>query len=634
MNRLAFVDQWRAGNLPAEAILDLTPVAIYATDADGRITYFNEPSVTLWGARPVLGETMWCGSLRIFLPDGTPVPHDRCPMAICLAENQPITDIELIVEGHGGQRRHVVVNPRPLRGADGSLRGAVNTIVDVTDRRQAERARSQSEAFARHILESSQDCIKLLDLEGRLQSINRCGCTSLEIADPAQAVGLSYFDFWKGEERDAAMAAAESARQTGSGRFTGTYESRSGRITVWDEVISMMPDADGLPEGFVVVSRDLTEHNRASQEMARRLAQQKALSTMGAIALSEPSFRLALQQIVELLSEAVGCPMAKVLQFGDNADRLDLKAGVGWHEGLVGKASVGIDRASQAGYTLQAGGPVVVEDLRSETRFDGPQLLVDHGVISGMSVTIPGSSARPFGVLGVHSATQKTFETADVDFLCSVANIIAARWRQEEASERRTLLLREMAHRSGNLLQLAHSVFLQTLRYSPDIEDAKQTFGQRLAAMARTNMTISHGGWAKTSLTTLAEDVLEPFRNRIKLSGRDVVLPAELCFDIGLIWHELSTNSAKYGAFSGDEGEVTITWTVEPSEDGKRRLLLGWTDSVCAEKQQRPAAGTGFGTKLISQLVEKKHAGTISVETRPTYSCRIEFTLPDQLPAS
>ena len=172
MNRLAFVDQWRAGNLPAEAILDLTPVAIYATDADGRITYFNEPSAALWGARPVLGETMWCGSLQIFLPDGTPVPHDRCPMAVCLAENRPVNDIELIVEGHDGQRRHVVVNPRPLRGADGSLRGAVNTLIDVTEKRQAERARSQSEAFARHILESSQDCIKLLDLDGNLQSIN------------------------------------------------------------------------------------------------------------------------------------------------------------------------------------------------------------------------------------------------------------------------------------------------------------------------------------------------------------------------------------------------------------------------------------------------------------------------------
>ncbi len=85
------------------------------------------------------------------------------------------------------------------------------------------------------------------------------------------------------------LAAAEAARETGSGRFTGTYESVSGRITVWDAVINLLADPSGRPEGFVVVSRDLTEHTRASQEMARRLAQQKALSTIGAIALSEGS---------------------------------------------------------------------------------------------------------------------------------------------------------------------------------------------------------------------------------------------------------------------------------------------------------------------------------------------------------
>ncbi|MBU2145643.1 MAG: PAS domain-containing protein [Alphaproteobacteria bacterium] len=625
MNRLAFVDQWRASNLPAESVLDLASVAIYATDAEGAITYFNEPAVALWGDRPVLGEARWCGSWKMFTPEGTPVPHDACPMAVCVLENRPLADIEIVVERRDGQRRQVVVNPRPLVAADGELRGAVNTVIDVTERREAERARSQSEVLARHLLESSQDCIKLIGLDGRLRSINACGCTSLEIDDPDRAVGLSYFDFWKGADREAALAAAASARATGSGRFSASYESSSGRVTVWDEVLTLLPDAAGKPEGFLVVSRDLTDHDRAAQEMAARLAQQKALSTIGAIALSEGDFDTAMQQIVELLSEATGCPMAKVLQFADNADHLDLKAGVGWHDGIVGKASVGIERASQAGYTLQAGEPVVVADLRTETRFDGPQLLIDHGVISGMSVTIAGSSARPFGVLGVHTSRPKAFAQADVDFLCSVAHVIAARWRQEEAVERRTLLLREMAHRSGNLLQLAHSVFLQTLRYAPDMETAKQTFGQRLAAMARTNMTVSHGGWAKTGLTTLAEDVLEPFRSRIKLSGRDVVLPADLCFDIGLIWHELSTNSAKYGAFSQDEGEVTIAWTIKTADDGSRRLSLVWTDSVCAENR-RPS-GTGFGSKLIAQLVERKHAGTIRVETSPTYSCAIEVAI-------
>ena len=72
---------------------------------------------------------------------------------------------------------------------------------------------------------------------------------------------------------------------------------------------------------------------------------------------------------------------------------------------------------------------------------------------------------------------------------------------------------------------------------------------------------------------------------------------------------------------------MTIAWTVEPADDGKRRLSLVWTDSVCAEKQRRPA-GTGFGTKLISQLVEKKHAGTITVESDA------DLQLPDRVHSS
>ena len=68
-----------------------------------------------------------------------------------------------------------------------------------------------------------------------------------------------------------------------------------------------------------------------------------------------------------------------------------------------------------------------------------------------------------------------------------------------------------------------------------------------------------------------------------------------------------------------------IAWTVTPAEDGSRRLSLVWTDSVCAENR-RPS-GSGFGSKLIAQLVERKHAGTISVETSPTYSCAIEFAV-------
>ena len=211
----------------------------------------------------------------------------------------------------------------------------------------------------------------------------------------------------------------------------------------------------------------------------------------------------------------------------------------------------------------------------------------------------------------------------DVDFLSAVANIFAARARQDESSQWRVMLLREMAHRSGNLLQLASSIFLQTFRYTPDLKLAQAVYTQRLMAMGRANSIVAKGGWGKTSLRAIADEAFEPFMRMIKLSGRDLMLPADLCFDIGLIWHELSTNSAKYGSFSTNTGKVDISWSIQPGENSAQRLVLSWEDKS-PFKPGKPQA-TGFGTKLLSQIVEKKYSGKIEARNEPNYRCIIEI---------
>lgn len=622
MNKEA-MSGWHPVTLTPESVLGLTSAAIYSTDASGTITYFNEPAVELWGIRPIVGETKWCGSWRLFWPNREPISLDKCPMAICLAENRPIENVEIIVQRPDGKEMHVIVNPRPFGDGNGKLMGAVNTLVDISAARKAERAQKQSDEFNRLILDNSQDCMKVLDLEGRIRSINVCGRRGLEIDDPTEAVGLSYFDFWKGKYEDAARAAARLAVETGVGRFSAEYHDASGRMTAWDEIISMYADDMGEPAGFVVVSRDITDRYRSELVMGHRLRQQKALAEIGALALSDISFQEVLQKVAELLGRAVDCPLVKILEFSDHADHLMLRAGIGWKEGLVGQATAGIDRESQAGFTLLSGTPIVVKDLRTETRFHGPNLLWDHAVRSGMSLTIPGTEMRPFGVVGVHTTELRDFDQSDVDFLSSVANVIAARARQEEATDRRTLLLREMSHRAGNLLQLASSIFQQTIRYTPDLKLAQVVYTERLAAMGRANSIVAKGGWGKTSLRAITTEALEPFLNKIELSGRDIILPADLCFDIGLIWHELSTNSAKYGAFSNSDGVVEISWTIRPDEDLAQRLLLSWIDR--STNNLAHPAETGFGTKLLSQIVEKKYSGKIEMQHTPGYSCAIEL---------
>jgi PAS domain S-box-containing protein len=108
------------------------------TDAAGRITYFNEAAAELWGVRPALGTSTWCGSWKLFWPDGTPLPHDQCPMAMALKENRPIRGMEAIAERPNGIRVPFIPYPTPLHDAAGNLVGAVNMLVDITERKRAE----------------------------------------------------------------------------------------------------------------------------------------------------------------------------------------------------------------------------------------------------------------------------------------------------------------------------------------------------------------------------------------------------------------------------------------------------------------------------------------------------------------
>ena len=135
--------------------LNALGVAVYTTDENGRITFFNEAAAEFWGRRPELGE-MWCGSLRLFWPDGRPMDHGECPMAIALNEQRVVRGYEAIAERPDGSRVSFVPYPTPLEDDEGRLIGAVNVLVDVTERRTAEDA-LRATAHALHVSNAVKD---------------------------------------------------------------------------------------------------------------------------------------------------------------------------------------------------------------------------------------------------------------------------------------------------------------------------------------------------------------------------------------------------------------------------------------------------------------------------------------------
>lgn len=119
-------------------LLEALPAAIYTTDAEGRLTYFNDAAVELWGRRPTLGSSEWCGSWKLYWADGTPMPHDQCPMAIALKEDRLVRGMEAIAERPDGSKVSFIPYPTPLHDEAGRVIGAVNMLVDITDRKRAE----------------------------------------------------------------------------------------------------------------------------------------------------------------------------------------------------------------------------------------------------------------------------------------------------------------------------------------------------------------------------------------------------------------------------------------------------------------------------------------------------------------
>ena len=134
---LESLDRVRESEHRFHQLLQALPAAIYTTDADGKIDFYNEAAVDFAGRRPESG-SLWCVTWRLLNPDGSPLPHEACPMAIALKEGRPVRDAEAIAERPDGTQRWFIPYPTPLRDPSGRLTGAINMLVDITERKEAE----------------------------------------------------------------------------------------------------------------------------------------------------------------------------------------------------------------------------------------------------------------------------------------------------------------------------------------------------------------------------------------------------------------------------------------------------------------------------------------------------------------
>ena len=241
------------------ALLDVLPAAIYVTDAAGRITYYNQAAVDLAGRRPELGTDEWCVSWKLFSSVGDPLAHDQCPMAIALKENRAVRGVEAILERPDGARIPFKPYPTPLRDASGRLIGAVNMLVDISERKEADDAR----AYLAAIIESSDDAIVSKTLEGIVTSWNKAAQTIFGYT-AEEMIGQAITKLFPPDRLDEEnLILSRIKRGERVDHFETIRRRKDGRDIDISATISPVRDSFGRIVGVSKIARDVTGQKRA-----------------------------------------------------------------------------------------------------------------------------------------------------------------------------------------------------------------------------------------------------------------------------------------------------------------------------------------------------------------------------------
>lgn len=304
----------------------------------------------------------------------------------------------------------------------------------LQDLQQVQESLRQSEQNFRLVAESMPQIVWTALPDGAVDYYNR---RWLEYSGIPQAGGEGWG--WRPvlypEDEQITIQAWQHAVQTGS-----LYECEH-RVRRYDGEFHWFLSR-GLPlrneKGEIVkwfgTATEIHEQKRIQEELRTRARQQAAIAALGQRALSQINLTTLMDEVTQLIAQTLEVEYSKVLELLPNGESLLLRSGFGWAAGLIGQAQVSADLDSQAGYTLISAEPVVVTNWMTETRFQGPPLLHQHGVISGISTVIAGQT-RPFGVLGVHSTRQRQFSQDDIHFLQAAANILAEAIQRGQARE-------------------------------------------------------------------------------------------------------------------------------------------------------------------------------------------------------
>jgi Nif-specific regulatory protein len=290
---------------------------------------------------------------------------------------------------------------------------------EVARRREAEEAQRASEEFRNRIISSSRDCIKVLDLDGRLVFMNEGGMQALEICDFVAVRNSSWIEFWQGEDRPAVREALEAARGGQVGRFVGFFPTvQTGQPKWWEVVVSAILNSEGKPERLLAISRDVTERRRAEERERTLLEINNAIISN----LIREDLFLAVSKAVRRL---VPFDASAIYLHGPSKGVLRLfilESSMALPDFVTGQ-EIAVDD-TPAGVVFKSRQPLLRRNLESERQFRTEHQLFAQGFRSLLIAPLV-AQGKAVGTLNLGSTKYSQYSDADADFLQEVATQVA-----------------------------------------------------------------------------------------------------------------------------------------------------------------------------------------------------------------
>jgi PAS domain S-box-containing protein len=562
----------RSSELFFRLLLDSAAEGIFSVDRNGVVTICNATFLKLLGFEgdaDVVGKKLH-----------TIVRHARADGSLYSEADYPIYAAARI-----GLHRHVE-NERFFRQngdsfpieywvrpiyQDEELQGVVCTVVDIT-------ARQRTEAMNAHlaaIVASSGDAIKSIALDGTVLSWNE-GAERLFGYSAAEMIGNSLGIIFPedriGELKDKILT-------VGRGEFYRRETVRRRKDgTLIDILIDAGPIRDGRGNvvGVSSIAHDITERKRMEMELRSSESRFRSVFNNTAVGMAAVSLDGHWLMANARISEITGYSQDELLNLTAN----DIT-----HPGDIDANDVEMQ-------DLLDGKISFFSKDKRYIRKDGEIVWV------GLTVSLERNS------LG------------EPAYFLEVVRDIEARKRAEE---HQFFLMRELSHRSKNLLAVIQAMARQTARISDGTDAFLERFTQRLHGLATSHDLLVHQNWRHVPLKDLLKQQLAPFLDadsgRLVLDGPDVAVTPEAAQALGLALHELATNAAKYGSLSVPEGSVKVVWKFQDDDESQRRLLVDWRERGGPPVQ--PPARYGFGHVVISRMAANSLDGKVNVDYAP-----------------